>query len=466
MKKNSVSLHLLLALFIVLFSSKTVPGEVLRQNDVERSVRTSFPPLLAALQEIRQADGEALSAKGWFDTTLRGKADNNSLGYYENRAYDVSLEQPLSWGGANLFGGWRLGEGTFPIYDGKLDTRSLGESRVGARLPLLRDRAIDSRRAELGKTVLGQDSAKLSVEQQRLAIMSNAIQRYWLWVAAGHRLRIGRNVLDIAKNRQALLDKAADSGQIPAIDAIDNRRAILQRQSQVVEAERGLQGAALDLSLLYRDAQGNPIIPAESELPDEIKPADDTVGPDTNTAIARALQERPDALRIAAQRAAAEIDLKAARNAKLPGLDLTSTFTSESGTGIVKRGPQEFRAGITFELPFQRRVAEGRIQASQAKVTQLVQRERYARDSIREEVQDALSALQTAFERVRLTQEELLVTRQLEQAERIKFDFGEGTLFLLNLREQATLESAVRSITALSDHQRAFAALRYATGDL
>ncbi|MGI4853351.1 MAG: TolC family protein, partial [Janthinobacterium lividum] len=111
-------------------------------------------------------------------------------------------------------------------------------------------------------------------------------------------------------------------------------------------------------------------------------------------------------------------------------------------------------------------VAEGRIQAAQARVAQYTQREQFAKDTIREEVQDAISALTTASQRLRLSQQELLVTRQLEQAERTKFDLGEGTLFLLNLREQATLEAAVRNVTALADHQRAVAAYRYSMADL
>ncbi|WP_169315281.1 TolC family protein [Terriglobus roseus] len=442
-------------------------AQVLQQTDIEESVRKSYPPLLAAFQEINQANADALAAKGKFDTKLKGKAENNSLGYYENRVADVSVEQPLRWGGADLFGGWRIGQGTFPVYEGKYETRSGGEYRVGARLPLLQDRSIDSRRADLQKTAIGQQAAGLSVEQQRLAIMNSAIQRYWLWVAAGNRLAIARGVLQTAQSRQALLDLGADSGQLPAIDAVDNRRAVLQRQGQVVEATRALQGAALDLSLLYRDAAGDPIVPTESQLPPEVthNPSPDPM--DVNSSVSLAWEKRPDARRVATQRASAEVDLKVARNQKLPDLDLTTSFTSERGTSsTVRRGPQEFRAGVVFELPLQRRQAEGRIQAAQARIVQFTKREQFAKDTIREEVQDAISALTTASQRLRVAQEELSVTRQLEQAERTKFELGEGTLFLLNLREQATLESAVRNVTALADHQRAVAAYRYSMADL
>ncbi len=458
--------HKAFAICCLLVSGYSMRADVLQQADVEEAVRRAYPPLLAALQEIKQANADAISARGKFDTKVKTKAENNALGYYENRVADVTVEQPLRWGGADIFGGWRVGEGYFPVYEGKYQTRSGGEYQVGVRLPIVRDRSIDSRRADLTKTEIGQQIAGLSVEQQRLAIMNSAVQRYWLWVAAGNKLAIARNVLQTAQSRQSLLDLGVDSGQLPAIDAMDNRKAILQRQGQVVEATRSLQAAALDLSLFYRDAAGQPIVPTENELPPEVTQSQVPDPDNMEASVALALEKRPDAQRVAAQRASANVDLKLAKNQKLPELDFTSSFANGLGARDgVSRGPKEFRAGIVFELPIQRRVAEGKIQSSLAKVAQYTQREQFARDTIREEVQDAISALTTASQRLKLAQEELSITRQLEQAERAKFDLGEGTLFLLNLREQATLEAAIKRVTALADHQRAVAAYRYTMAD-
>ncbi|MGL1297156.1 TolC family protein, partial [Vibrio parahaemolyticus] len=56
------------------------------------------------------------------------------------------------------------------------------------------------------------------------------------------------------------------------------------------------------------------------------------------------------------------------------------------------------------------------------------------------EVADAQSALQIARERLALVKEELALTEKLESGERIRYEKGEGTLFLLNQRERATAE--------------------------
>lgn len=467
MNTGKFSILNLVALLLLLFSAGSTQAQVLQQSDIEASVKRSFPPLIAAFQEVAQADADVLAAKGKFDLKLKGHGENNALGYYENRVGDIVAEQPIKWGGVDLFGGWRIGQGSFPVYEGKYDTRSGGEYKVGARVPLIQDRSIDPRRADLQKARIGQQTAGLSVEQQRLNIMNSAVQRYWLWVAAGNRLALARNVLEIAQSRQGLLETSANAGQIPAIDAVDNRKAILQRQGQVVEAKRALQAAAFDLSLFYRDAAGQPIIPADDQLPKEVTRSQVTSPQDIGPSLALAQQKRPDAQRISTQLAAAEVDLKLAKNQKLPELDLVTTYSTERGdSSVVRRGPTELRTGINFSMPVQRRTAEGKIRSASSKIAALKQKEQYARDTIREEVQDAISALAAVIQRVDIAQKELEVARQLEAAERTKFDYGEGTLFLLNLREQATLEAAVKNTTVLADHQRAVSVFRLSLGDL
>jgi len=137
-------------------------------------------------------------------------------------------------------------------------------------------------------------------------------------------------------------------------------------------------------------------------------------------------------------------------------------FTAEGGQGAVRRGPNELKAGIVFELPFQRRSATGKLLGTEAKIRQVEQRQRFTRDQIEAEVRDAASAVQAAYSRAELLRQEVTVTRQLEEAERARFELGEGTLFLVNLREQATADALVREVAANADLQRAWAQYEFA----
>lgn len=451
--------------FLVCFlaAGLQVHGQTLRLDDVMESVRQNYPPLLAALQERQLADADVLSAQGQFDVVVRARFDSTELGYYSNSRWDFGFERPLAWNGMSVLGGYRVGEGSYPSYYGFQDTRSLGEWRTGVRLPLLRDRSIDPRRANLTRANIGRQLAELSIEQQRLSITLASAQRYWNWLAAGRRLTLARAVLKIAQDRQALLDEGVRAGQLPAIDAADNRRAILQRQGQVVEAERALQQGAIELSLFYRDGRGQPVIAAAERLPDTFPAATNLLMERVTEDIDAAIQRRPDVPRLAAQRDATQVDADLARNQRLPALDLVSGFVTEHGSGRVVRGPQELRTGVVLDFPWQRRAATGRLRAAEARIEQINQRERFARDQVRAEVQDAASFVQTAYQRVGVVSDEVRVSRELEDAERTRFRLGEGTLFQLNLRELATVESILREIAAQADYQRALAAYRFAT---
>lgn len=439
-------------------------SQPLRLEDVLESVKRHYPPLLATLQEQAVADAETLQAQGSFDIILRGRWDSDSLGYYTNRRWDFGLEQPTSILGLSLLGGYRLGEGSYAPYDGKLDTRSGGEWRTGVRLPLLRDRAIDTRRADLYKARIGQQIARLSIDQQELGVALFATRRYWDWVAAGRRFNLAQAVLQIARSRQTFLDDSVKGGLLPAIDAADNRRAVLQRQGQLIEAERVLQQTAIELSLFYRDAQGRGQLPKPEQLPHSFPDAQELRQAQMEEDTRAALRLRPEIPRFEAQRAQVEVEVQQARNQQLPVIDVVAGFNSESGNGLVRRGPQELKAGVNFELPWQRRSATGRLRVAQARVKQIRQREQFATDQVLAEVRDAASALQTSHARLIVVRDEVSVSRQLEDAERTRFELGEGTLFQLNLRESATVESAQREIAAQADYHRALAAYRAAIG--
>ena len=77
------------------------------------------PAIGGAKQEFAAAKGEALAADGAFDPKWKTKAEWEAVGYYRNVIVDTSIEQPTRFRGVTLFGGYRIGQGKFPVYDYK-----------------------------------------------------------------------------------------------------------------------------------------------------------------------------------------------------------------------------------------------------------------------------------------------------------------------------------------------------------
>lgn len=117
---------------------------------------------------------------------------------------------------------------------------------------------------------------------------------------------------------------------------------------------------------------------------------------------------------------------------------------------------------MIFDLPLQRRQATSQLQNAEARLGEVEQREKFQRDQVTADVRDAASAVKAAFERSNVVSQELSVTRQVEDAERLRFELGDSTLFVLNQREQATAEAAIREANALADYFRAYAAYELA----
>lgn len=439
--------------------------EPLRLEEVLDSVDRHYPPLLAALQDRVLATADVLAATGRFDLSIRSGYEGDYLGKYRNDVYKAGIEQATQFQGMTYFAGYQLGRGSFASYDGKLQTDLGGEYRAGVKLPVFRDRTIDPRRADLQKALIGRRIADLGVDQQRLVILQLATRRYYEWLAAGQRYNVARAVLQVAEQRDGQLREAVRLGQIPAVDVTDNQRAILTRRALLIEAERALQQAAIELSLFYRDASGAPVLPGIERLPPSFPALRGIDEQRLNDDIELALKRRPEIRRFREQRNQVEVDRKLAQNQLLPNVDVSVSFASQLGGRRVGRGPNDLIAALVFDLPAQRRAAKGRDLAALARIEQFDQRERFARDQVEAEVRDAYSAMKAAFERARVLREEVEVARQLEVAERVRFELGEGNLFLVNLREQATYETELREVAALTEYFRALALYEFAIAE-
>lgn len=435
----------------------------LRLADVLASVEKHYPPLLAALQERVLADADVLVSQGQFDTRLGSRYSADRLGFYENQRFTAGFDQPLQFQGMNVGAGYRDGTGSFASYEGKSETRDGGEVYVGARLPLFRDREIDSRRTGLRKAMIGRKLADLSIDQQRLVIVQSATRRYWDWVFAGRRYQVALDLLQLAQQRDKILREAFGIGQIPEVEVVDNERVVAQRKATLVDSRRLLQQASFELSLFYRDDVGNPVVAREDQAPDRFPEPDDVDQTQAQRDVAQALTKRPEIQRLDGQIDQNELDVKLYRNQQKPNIDLFSNFITQIGdTRTVKRGPQELTAGVEFALPLQRRQAKGQLQAAEAKRTQFDQRMRFLKDQVTTEVRDALSAVDNARERVFVSREEYGFTRKVQDAEELKYRLGDTTLFVLNLRERDTADAALRVAAAEAEYQRAKAIYEYA----
>lgn len=440
-------------------------------EQVLASVEGTYPPLLAAQIERDVREGRFQAARGIFDLDLFGSYKTTPDGYYEYSTVEAGARQFLGIWGASVYGGYRLTEGDeLPgYYD--VRTSADGEQRIGLELPLLRGGPIDKPRADLRRAEISARGAGPMIDRQRIDFTRAATVAHANWVAAGRRLDYARRLFALAESRQAGLEAQVVQGLRADIVLVDNRRLLIDRELKVISAERDFEAAALALSLFFRDANGAPRVLGEAHLPAldaELMTQPDTDLPigmdvDIDEAVALALRLRPEVRQLALDLERAQVDRSLAGNQLLPYLD--ATIESTRGLGderYADRSGSDWRAGLSFKLPLQRREARGSVVAAEGRQRQLAYQLDFARQRVQAEVRTVHVALNAAFEQLQRADLNVDLALQLREAERQRFQLGASDLLALQIREQAAFDAQTRAVDARLDYQKALADFRAA----
>lgn len=440
-------------------------GESITLEQVLASVEAEHPSLGASAAARARADAIAWSTRGAFDPRLRVRSVWQPLGYYDNAVLDTEVRARTVALGMTAFAGWRIGAGRFAAYDGKLRTAQGGEVRAGIELPLLRDAAVDAPRTARAKADNGREIAASEQAQRRLELLRDAAAAYWSWVAAGARAGIRARQLELAQARDAGIAQQIAEGNAAAFEALDNQRVIATRALGLVNAEQEQGRAALQLSLFLRDDQGAPRMPSQGPPPLSTSlPPPLTDDAPIEQDIAHALTRRPETLAFDRRLRNAELDVRLAKNQRLPSLTATAFVAKDLGEGDPTLTPVELAVGLGLELPVPLRTARGELKAARSERLRLLREQQFLRERIAVEIRVARLEMVTARRRVELAQRQAELAEQLAAAERDRFALGDSTILVVNLREEAAAEAAASHVDAVADYRRARAGYDVACG--
>jgi outer membrane protein TolC len=241
---------------------------------------------------------------------------------------------------------------------------------------------------------------------------------------------------------------------------------LLQRESFLIGSEQSLEIAANELSIYLTDETGKQRQPKVEEIPESVFSLFEEIR-DTNLdkEIELALERRPELQRFKAQRDQNQIDQDLAKNQMGPGIDIVIAASQDLGTGSPTRSRPEIEAAIVLNVPLRTRTQQGKLDGAVAKNEKLAKQEKFFKDRITADIRNTFSTVNVTRQRAILAQKEYLLAKKLEEAERIRYVMGEGTLLVVNIREQTTGEAAIREIDALADHHRAIANFKAAIAE-
>lgn len=433
------------------------PSKPLLLDDVLKSVDRSYPQILIACLEITKAEGDYMNALGKFDPSFDVSPQSQPVGGYINNYADNLFNVPTLYNGLKFFGGYRIGRGDWPVYYQNYLTNSGGEYRAGLSLPLLRDRRIDKERTELFTREETIHMKQQDAAATKIKIYQETIKAYWIWVEAGFQLRTFRRLLNLAKVRQNAIIQQAQQGDLPKLAIAENLQLIVQREQLVNQGKMVLAQAGINLSLYYRDANGRPQKPEESQLPTSFPRRSIQV----SNSISQ-LQQHPALRKLDNYSRIIQLKQNLARNELLPNLDATAYTFKQYGTGgdplLI---PQAAMIGVNFKFPIFQREARGKLISTTSELQQVKTEMKFTYEQLNNELSNLLVAIRIYQQQVVLLNKELKLAQQVEEGETKRFYEGDSTLFLVNQREQTTAQVKLNWINAEINLQEAKALARF-----
>lgn len=401
----------------------------------------------------------------------------------ENFDSSAGVQQQLRWGGGN----YQLAlSGSRATTDAP---RAVFSPQLGSNLnlvynqPLLRNFNIDGLRQQLLQSRNAEDVADIQL-QERVTQTSRSVRyAYYNLIASISGLQVAQQSLDLARESLRNNQRRVEVGTMAPIDIVE-AEAEVARQEETVIVRQGQIEAAEDV---LRALVMNPSQPDfwTTKLEPGDQPALTPQPVDLDGAIRNALATRTDLAQLRKQIESTDIDIKYAKNQRLPAVDFQARYgvtgvggtRFEYGSSPIDGSPvvvsqsqrsfgdvlhdvfgNEFRnwtLGVQVSYPLgtsqaDAALAQGRLQRQQGEVS-LRELEVQVTTSVRE----AARQVATSLKRVEATRKARELAERRLEAEEKRLAVGLSDTFRLFQAQRDLAQQRQAEVNSIIDYNRA-----------
>jgi len=356
--------------------------------------------------------------------------------------------------------------------------------------PLLRGfgRGVNLRYLRIAR--MDQKISRLLFEEQVLQTIYGTSRLYFDLVSLGEDVLVKAESLRAATKQREDDENQEQLGTLAPIQLTQAKAAESSSRFALIQA----QGLYKEEEIILRNQLLRTASPVFTAQFDEIVPTDRIVVPekleDLNVPelVGEGLSRRPDLAQAQLQVETGKISVEASRNNARPQLNLYANVQTRGateqpyeplgtpGTGV-PTPPQDlalgglrvstiYQGGLQLTLPLRNRVAEADAARDTVQLRQVQARTEKVAQQIREDVETAVVALQTAQAAYVAASESRDYQAQLLDAERDKLSVGQSTDLAVLQNEAYLAQAKSTEIAARSNWMKARISLDYALGDL
>ena len=450
------------------YAQDTVNGKKQLSEQAFFSIVRGFHPVMKQAQiAVDKARASLVMARAGFDPVFYF---NNNQKTFDGKNYYRYINPELkipTWYGIELKAGTENNNGINA--DSEL---SPGQSSyLGISVPLAKNLLMDKRRAALKQAKI---MVNLSDAERRMMIndlLYEAGSAYWNWVRNYEVKQRVDDMVTVSRDRFNLVKIGYRQGDRPALDTTEALAQLQQFEFMQSEALVNLQVSGLELSN-FLWAEGDRFYQLDSTIVPDMLWQTNVNNDMTPLAdlLAQATVSHPALVMYEQKLQALRIERKLKFQDLLPKIDLSANLLNKGYNVFNKIGGNFYennnKFGISLGLPL--RLSEGR---GGYKLAGLKLKETGLEMEMKR--QSVVNKLSAYFQEMTGLQKQVdiygLATdnfEKLARGENLRFRAGEGTLFLVNSRENKLLEARQKLIELKTKWQKSKLAVQWAAGVL
>jgi outer membrane protein TolC len=401
-----------------------------------------------------------VDVKDWFSTT--------------------GVRQRLPWGSGTWSVSWDTARTTTNNPIASVDPNLQSGVVFAFSQPLLRDRRIDSARAQYLIAKRDQDSSELRFRESVVRTVATVKRAYWTFKATIANVGVQQRSLELSQELARQNRIRVEAGQLPPLDLVQAEAEVAQRRESLIQAKASADDAEDHLRRLIMDPGDAAFWNARLDPVDE--PPDPEGSPDVDAAVANALNSRYDLARAAHDLENAKTNVDYLDNQRLPDVRLETSYGGNGlgGVQFLRTGGfpgsvvgtrdrsfgetlgqaftpdyPSWSLGVTVSYPLGHSYEDASAARAQVERKQVAARIASLRLEVAESVRQAARRMRSAAERVDAARAGATLAEQRFNDENRRYGAGLSTTFLVTQAQRDLLQAQVTVLQNMLEYQSA-----------
>lgn len=389
------------------------------------------------------AKAEMLKARGNFDPVLYSDLNEKQFdkkNYYQ--IFNAGMQIP-SYLGLSLLGNYENTNGDF--LNPENTTTNNGLWTIGVEANLLQGMFIDERRAALKQARIYQNATQNERVLMLNELLFSASVAYLNWQMLSEIEAIIQENLTLANNYFNATKEAFLNGSKPAIDTLEAFLIIQDRLNSLQKNQINLQKAKQELEnfLWFKSL---PLELQANTFPDKMN--NNNFAFPLDILIEDLVEQNPQILQKEYKLQAYEIEQKLNKEKLKPKLKVKyqPLLATNNNDFAPNYSESNYKWGFDFSIPILLRTERGKVRQTNLKMKNIDLEIENKQNNLKNKIEATILNNASYQGLVALQNQTVINYKKLLDAEQIRFEIGESSVFLLNKRQEKYLESRIKFV--------------------